>query len=134
MKKSEMFSIVLGKVAEVCEVREESIINGSKMQAVVDARILAVQYLRRIGLTNDDIALIIYRISSGDMNACPTMSDLKKKARNIDRLFCSYSQRCLESYAFCLMSKEIKEFCHEKYSEHYLGWMKDLPKHSDEIY
>lgn len=133
MKKSEIFSIILSKVAEVCEVREDSIINGSKLQAVVDARVLTVQYLRRIGLSNDDIALIVFRMAAGDMELCPPMSELKKKARNVDRLFCAYSQRCLESYAFCLMSKEIKEFCHEKYSEYYASWMKDLPDISRDI-
>lgn len=71
MKKSEIFDRLLDKVCEVCEVRLGNIINGSKLQAVVDARMLAVQYLRRIGLTNDDIALIVMRKAKGDMTWCP---------------------------------------------------------------
>lgn len=122
-----MFHILVDKVCEVCEVQRSSVINGSKLQAVVDARILAVQYLRRIGLTSDDISLIVLREMSGNPLYLPTLQDLKKKAKSVDKMFNSYSARCLESYAFCIMSKEIKEFCHEKYRELYLSWMKELP-------
>ncbi len=61
MKKSEIFNILLDKVAEICEVKRDSIINGIKLQAVVDARMLLVQYLRRIGLSSDDIALVVMK-------------------------------------------------------------------------
>lgn len=127
MKKSEMFDIILDKVSEVCEVRKDLIVAGSKMRSVVDARMLAVQYLRRMGLTNDDIALIVLRLNAGDNLLFPSLPDLKKKAKTIDKLFNSYSSRCLESYAFCLMSEEIMWFCREKYAECYLSWMKRLP-------
>lgn len=127
MKKSEMFGILLDEVCKVCEVRRRSIIEGSKLQAVVDARVLAVQYLRRIGLSSDDIALIVLRELKGDEDYCPTLQDIKNKAKAIDRMFCSYSQRCLESYAFCLMSRDVKEFCHSQYRDLYLSWMKELP-------
>lgn len=124
MKKSEIFDKLLDKVSEVCEVNKESIINGSKLQAVVDARILAVQYLRRIGLSSDDISLIFIRRMNGNE---PTLQEIKKKAKSVDKMFNSYSSRCLESYVFCLMSKDIKVFCREQYKEMYLSWMKDLP-------
>lgn len=55
MKKSELFTAILDEVAEVCELRKEAILAGSKLQSVVDARILAVQYMRRHGLSSDDI-------------------------------------------------------------------------------
>lgn len=38
MKKSEMYNLVMDKVCEICEVRRYTVINGRKMQAVVDAR------------------------------------------------------------------------------------------------
>lgn len=128
MKKSEIFDLLLDKVAEVCEVKKEAIVNGSRLQAVVDARILSVQYLRRIGLSSDDIALIVERKRYNDMQYCPPLDVLKKKSKGIDRLFSCYSQRCLESYIFCMMSKDISEFCRNRYKEEYLSWMKELPK------
>lgn len=127
MKKSEIFYTLLDKVSEVCEVRSEMILKGSRLQAVVDARILVVQYLRRIGLSSDDIALIVLRHNQGDDKFCPPIPELKKKAKSIDKMFNSYSARCLDSYAFCLMSADIKIFCRDKYQEHYLSWMKELP-------
>ena len=86
-----MFDIILNKVCEVCEVAESSVIGGSRMQSVVDARVLCVQYLRRIGLSNDDISLIVLRNTSGD----PTQDEIKKKSKSIDKMFKSYSDRCL---------------------------------------
>lgn len=127
MKKSEIFHGILDKVCEVCEVRKDCVINGSKIQAVVDARILTVQYLRRIGLSSDDIALIVMREINGDPKYCPPLAQLKMKAKAIDKTFNSYSARCLQSYAFCLMSKDITDFCHEQYRDLYLSWMKELP-------
>ena len=127
MKKSEIFDVLVKKVCEVCEVRYEMVITGSKLQSVVDARVLSVQYLRRIGLTNDDIALIVMRKLKGDMTWCPPLHDVKAKAKGVQRMFDSYSQRCLDSYAFCIMSSEIKDFCREQYKDMYLSWMKQLP-------
>lgn len=125
MKKSEIFDLVVAKVSEVCEVHTESIIQGVKAQAVVDARVLAVQYLRRIGLSSDDIALILLR--KKNLGEQPTLADIKKKAKAIDKMFDSYSRRCLDSYAFCLMSSEVRDYCRERYKEHYLAWMKAFP-------
>ena len=127
MKKSEIFDILVNKVCEVCEVRMDTLINGSRLQSVVDARVLSVQYLRRIGLTNDDIALIVMRKIKGDMTWCPPIPEVKAKAKGVQRMFDSYSQRCLDSYAFCIMSSEIKDFCREQYKDMYLSWMKQLP-------
>lgn len=123
MKKSDIFNALIAKVCEVCEVREDLLLGPTKLQSVVDSRILAVQYLRRIGLSNDEIAYQVEQYRKAE----PTIADIKKRAKTVQRLFDSYSQRCLESYAFCLMSKDIKDFCHETYSELYLSWMKQLP-------
>lgn len=123
-----MFDTLLDEVCEVCEIRKSLLVAGSRLQAVVDARVLLVQYLRRIGLTSDDIALFVLRRKSGDPDLCPALPELKKKSKNIDKLFGMYSARCLESYAFCLMSVEIKAFCEDKYKEYYLSWMKAPPQ------
>ena len=123
MKKSEMFNILADKVCEVCEVKKEDILTCCKRQSVVDARILLVQYLKRIGLSNDDIAEIVLN-QTGE---AVTDTIIKKKAKGVQKMFDSYSVHCLNSYAFCLMSKEIKDFCHERYSEHYMNGMKQLP-------
>lgn len=50
MKKSEVYSDVVDIVCDICEIRRSTLISGSRMQAVVDARILCVQYLRRVGM------------------------------------------------------------------------------------
>lgn len=127
MKKSEMYNLVMDKVCEICEVRRDTVINGRKMQAVVDARILIVQYLKRIGLSSDDIALMVLRELAGDPSLCPPLSELKKKAKAVDKMFNFYSSRCLESYSFCLMSVDIKGWCRDRYKEYYIYGMKELP-------
>lgn len=124
MKKSEMFDIILDEVSEVCEVSKESIIKGVKIQAVVDARMLCVQYLKRIGLSSDDIALITLRRQGKD----PTLEEIRSKAKSVDKQFDTYSQRCVESYSFCLMSRDISLFCREQYNILFVDGMKKLPK------
>lgn len=123
MKKSEIFDVLLSKVAEKCEVDEEDIVRGCKLQSVVDARVLLVQYLRRIGLSNDDIAAIFLRRNGADT----TTLSVKKKAKSIDKMFASYSQRCLDSYAFCLISEDIRDYCRDTYEGVYVYGMKQLP-------
>lgn len=110
MKKSELFDAVLGKVCEVCEVKEETLLSGCKNQDIVDARMLLVQYLRKLGLSNDEIAKIYLRRSVGDVEA-PTMSAIKSKSKGIDRLYNSYVERCRESMIFGLMSSDIRIYC-----------------------
>ena len=127
MRKSEMFGQIVDKVCEVCEVSRDLLIGGSRLQAVVDARILAVQYLRRTGLSNDDISLLVLREKAGDNTIHPAVEILRKKSKGIQKEFLSYTERCLQSYAFCLMSEDIKKFCRETYSELYVYGMKELP-------
>lgn len=127
MRKSEIYNRIVDKVCEVCEVRRDSVIQGRKMQAVVDARILIVQYLKRIGLSADDIALYVFRELEGDPCLCPPLDVLKKKAKGVDKMYNSYSARCLESYSFCLMSVEVRDFCHDEYTDLYCLGMKELP-------
>lgn len=108
MKKSELFDILMNKVCEVCEVRYLDIVQGRRMQSVVDARMLLVQYLRRGGLSNDDIALIFICKVAQD---CPSIDAVKRKAKNIDRLYLGYRMRIKESRIFALMSDELDKFC-----------------------
>lgn len=115
MKKSELFLIILDKVAEVCEVRKEDILSGTKVQAVVDARILAIQYMRRMGLSSDDIAVVMLRMNSQEPGCAPTIKEIKAKAKSIDKTFNLYSSRCLDSKAFQMMSIEIRDFCRETF-------------------
>lgn len=111
MKKSEIFDLILAKACEICEVLPEVVLKGSRLQAVVDARYLAVQYMRRAGLSNNDIALIIHRKDCNDPFACPPMNELRLKAKSIQRMFDSYSQRCFDSKAFRLMSISLRNWC-----------------------
>lgn len=122
-----MFDVLLAKVCEVCDVRSSDVMNYCKIQSVVDARMLLVQYLRRIGLSNEDIALVFIRSMKGQ-GYYPDAEEWKRKSKGIDKMFNGYSARCLQSYAFCILSKELKEFCHEKYKDMYVVGMKRLPE------
>ena len=77
MKKSELFDRIIDKVCEVCEVRRATMMSQSKIQAIVDARILGVQYLRRTGMSFEEIALYVMRESAGDSELCPPMSEVE---------------------------------------------------------
>lgn len=105
----------MNKVCEVCEVCSADIINGRRTQDVVDARMLLVQYLRKGGLSNDDIAAIFIRKVTG--NRLPPLDAVKRKAKNIDRLYNEYYYRKNESRIFSMMSDEINEFCREFYNQ-----------------
>lgn len=115
MKKSELFDQILAKTCEICEVRVDDVLNGSKLQAVVDARYLAVQYMRRVGLSNNDISLILFRKDCDDPMACPSMTDLRQRAKSVQRMFDSYGQRCFDSKAFRLMSIDLHKWCNEQF-------------------
>lgn len=125
MKKSEIFNLVIDEVCEECEVRRDCVIDGNRMQSVVDARILAVQYLRRLGLSSDDIALFVLREIDGDPTLCPDIKDLKSKARSVNKMFNSYSARCLESASFRSMSLDIKHFFLNEHGDLCVSWPKD---------
>lgn len=127
MKPSVIFNMLADKVSEVCEIPKDKILSASKSQPLVDARVLLVQYLRRVGFSSDDVARLFITCNPQWEGGYPDDSTIKQKAKGIDKMFCSYSTRCLQSYAFCLMSLEIKKFCRETYSELYCHGMKELP-------
>lgn len=58
MRKSEIYDDVVNDVCEICEVSRDSLLSESRLQPLVDARILVVQYLRRLGFGFDEILLI----------------------------------------------------------------------------
>lgn len=109
MKKSEIFDVVLAMVCEECEVSATDVVDGVKDQTVVDARLLLVQYTRRIGLSNNEIARIVLARRGADITA----EEVRKKAKGIDKMFKNYSDRCLQCKAFVLMSREINKLCGE---------------------
>lgn len=127
MKKSEMFDLLAEKVCEVCQVKLDNILNGCKLQSVVDARMLLVQYARRAGLSSDDIALIVLRKLQKDDTYCPSLEVIKNKAKGIDRMFNLYATRCLQSCMFGLMSVEIRNYFRDTYVDFYQIGMKELP-------
>lgn len=97
MRRSEIYDDLMDHVCEICEVRRELVVGDRKLQAVFDARLLAVQYLRRLGMSNDDIALLVLREQAGDPTYMPLITDIRKKARSVARMFSSYSERCRHS-------------------------------------
>ena len=113
MKKTEIFDLILSVVSDECEVRTEIILDGNEHRpAVVDARMLLVQYLRRVGLENEDIALIIFRKRGVEF---PESRELKSRAKSISRMFRSYNDRCMQSKTFCSMSADIAKFVKENF-------------------
>lgn len=118
MKKSEIFDVILAKICDECEVKAEDIISGCKDQTVVDARTLLVQYVRRTGISNSEIARIVLN-KRGIEEPCP--DSVRRKAKVVDNIFRSYSDRCLQSRAFCLMSRGICQFYDSTFMTHTVG-------------
>lgn len=128
MKPSEIFDILLNKVCEECEVSLNDVINDVKVQSVVEARILAVYFLHRIGFSNDDIAVVVLRKKRGDMSYLPSMEEIKHKAKSVDKMWRAYCDKhdnptC---WKFNLAEKDIRKFCHDTYKELFMDGMKSL--------
>lgn len=115
-----MFNTILVQVCDLCEVDAEGVLNGCKQQSYVDARMLCVQYLRRLGMTSDEIATIVIRMLRNDMNYRPAPDEVRGKSRGVEKMFNSYSNRCLQSRAFVLMSTALKKFCDERFWSEYI--------------
>lgn len=110
MRKSEIFDTITRQVAEICEVDYAELANGSKGHDVVDARILCVQYLWRIGFSNEEIALFVLTRNRGVAGLTTSSPEVRNKAKHINKLLNSYNQRCKDSYAFQLLSIEVRKF------------------------
>lgn len=115
-----MFNDILVQVCDLCEVDAEGVLNGCKQQSYVDARMLCVQYLRRLGMTSDEIAIIVIRMLRNDMTYKPAADEVRGKSRGVEKMFNSYSNRCLQSRAFVLMSTALKKYCDERFWAEYV--------------
>lgn len=100
MKKSEVFDIILDKVSDICEVNSDAIINCDKLQSVVDARILVVHYLRKLGFSNDDVALCVLRKLKGDNHYFPPTDIIRSKAKGVSKMFYAFPIRWETSKMF----------------------------------
>lgn len=124
MSDNEIVNILIDKVCEVCRVSREHVLADIKLPSVVRARVLIVQFLRRIGMTNDSIATIVLQMQGEDA----TITKIKNKAKVINKMFNAYAVHRIESYSFCLASAEIAKFCRDEYMKYYEPDMKSLPK------
>lgn len=92
MKKSEMFDILMNKVCETCEVHSDLLINGSKLQAIVDARLLLVHYvignneadkivqeLKDFGCRGKNLRQAEKNLKSGNLNMGLTYTNLDRR-------------------------------------------------------
>lgn len=100
MKKSEVFNIILDKVSDVCEVDGDAIIHCEKIQPVVDARILVVHYLRKLGFSNDDVALCVLRRLKDDNNYFPPTAVIRLKAKGVSKMHYAFAARWASSKMF----------------------------------
>lgn len=116
MNKSEIFDAVVDKVCELCEVNKDDVMGGVKERDVVDARLLAVQYLRRIGFSNDEVALLALKRCTGDATLRTVDKAVKTKAKSVDKMFRAYSDRCLQSKMFCIISTELAKFLRDEFA------------------
>lgn len=107
--------MILEQVCDLCEVDVEGVLSGCKQQSYVDARMLCVQYTRRLGLTCDEIAVIVIRMLKDDPTYMPSSEEIRGKSRGVEKMFNGYSTRCLQSRAFVLMSISLKKFCDEHF-------------------
>lgn len=131
MKKSKYFDAIIDAVCKECEVQREMLISSNRLQSLVDARILAVQAMRRVGMTNEDIALCFHRERTGDMNSWLDVSDLKSRARGIQKSFVAYTQRCDEDRkVFIGHARVIMWYIHQKFGITYYG---QPPAQEDEL-
>lgn len=117
MRKSEIYDYVVNDVCEICEVSRDSLLSESRLQPLVDARILVVQYLRRLGFGFDEITLNIIRERVDTPDYKPPIIEIRKKSKNLRRQFCCYTLRCLDSKMFQRLSRELKQRLLAKYPD-----------------
>lgn len=115
MDKYDAFDLVLDKAADVCHVRKEDIINGSTLHCVYEARVLVVQFLRRYGLTYDDISTIVLRRLNPDPDYFPTIKEVRTKSKSISRLWSRYNDCCMNSKIFVAIATDINDYCRETF-------------------
>lgn len=120
MTKSEIFYKILDKVCYECQVHAEDILTGVKDQTIVDARTLLIQYARRVGLSSSEIAAIVVCHTSGRPIIFEPSPEVRKKAKVVDKIFRAYGDRCMQSKAFCIQSREINEFMDDEFMTNFV--------------
>lgn len=110
MKKSEIFDTIQRKVVEICEVNFQEFTSGVKGHDVVDARILCVQFLWRVGFSNEEIALFVLSSNRGMTGLTTSSPEVKSKAKHINKLLNSYNQRCKDAFTFRRLASKLNEF------------------------
>lgn len=106
MKKSEIFNLILDITSDVCEVKRTSILcSDCRLQPVVDARCIALHFLHKVGLSDDDIAFLSLRESTGI--EWPDWKDISNKGRSYESLRKTYDDK-MSSFAFREMVKSMK--------------------------
>lgn len=124
MNKFEIFDTLVDEVCKECFVKKEDILFDAKDKDTVEARILVVQYLRRIGFSNREIAAIVLKKQSGDDMYTPDKEEIRKKTKSVDKMVKAYSDKCFNNASFCFMSEDIAKFCSRTFDTMYLSWMR----------
>lgn len=101
MTKRELFNLILNTTADVCEVAVSEILDGKRTMDVVDARCIAMHYLRKYGLTTRDILRLFGRNNLNSVNSIVSAFEVK------------------HSQSFCFRSneKEIRKILESKLPE-----------------
>ncbi len=102
---------MLNKAAELCECPVSWILEDSKINAAIDARYLVVQYMRRLGYSNDDVALAVYLARGQELEP----KEIRSKAKYVCKIFRDYSERCNNNKQFIKTSQQMAEYCHEAF-------------------
>lgn len=110
MKKSEIFDAIQRKVVEICEIDFDEFTGGVKGHDVVDARIICVQYLWRVGFSNEEIALFVLSRNRGITGLTTSSPEVKSKAKHINKLLNSYNQRCKDAFTFRKLATKMSQF------------------------
>ena len=103
--------MLLNKAAELCECPVSWILEDSKINAAIDAKYLVVQYMRRLGYSNDDVALAVCLARGKE----PEPNEIRAKAKYVCKIFRDYSERCNNNRQFVSVSEQMSEFCHEAF-------------------
>lgn len=126
MKKSEIFDAIQVNVAKICEVDFDEFTSGVQSHDVVDARIICVQFLWRVGFSNEEIALFVLTHNRGMTGLTTSSPEVKSKAKHINKLLNSYNQRCKDAFTFRNQAGDTSKFLAEFMREN------DAPTFHDE--
>ena len=115
MTKKDIFDRIIDVVCECSCVDRARLISGDKERDVVDARVLAVQYLWRAGFSYDEIAVFVEDERHPEIKHISADESVKKRAKNFDKIRRAYNDRCYQSISFCIISKHVSESLRREY-------------------